>query len=276
MRKKYLVVGIMLMLFVVGLSGCTQQTNEEQQTGENQSPTVTISADPLTGYQPLEVSFDITADDQDGSVESFVIEFGDGTSSFEMNPTHTYSSVGTYTVVVTATDDKEAETSEDVIITVKNHAPSASASANIVSGTAPLEVNFTGFGNDSDGTIVTYYWDFDDGSSSDMQNPNHTFETVGIYTVTLTVTDNDEGMGTDIISINVVESSFSLNPIADTYVDPLDLPNDKSLLCMAELLPLFVVVYDLTRIPQQTSNVCVLFTHHSPPFIADSRASRVL
>lgn len=52
-----------------------------------------------------------------------------------------------------------------------------------------LTVTFTDSSSDSDGTIVNYSWDFDDGQSSTEQNPTHTYTNAGTYIVNLTVTD---------------------------------------------------------------------------------------
>jgi PKD repeat protein len=68
--------------------------------------------------------------------------------------------------------------------------PQAVASANPVSGTAPLNVSFTGSGStDSDGSIASYSWNFGDGTGSTAANPLHTYA-AGNYTATLTVTDS--------------------------------------------------------------------------------------
>ena len=84
---------IFLLVFTGILSGCT--SIEEQ----NNPPTLTIIAYPTFGYQPLNVSFQIEANDSDGFIQSYYIDFGDGTNSHDMNPDHTYhtyQTAGTY------------------------------------------------------------------------------------------------------------------------------------------------------------------------------------
>ncbi len=77
-----------------------------------------------------------------------------------------------------------------------NHPPKAVASADVIYGTSPLTVHFTGSGSsDADGNPLTYRWDFGDGSAiSTAANPTHAFSApAGVptgYTVTLTVTDS--------------------------------------------------------------------------------------
>ena len=89
-------------------------------------------------------------------------------------------------------DDKDTiEEPPEVEVTI---APTADFSASIVSGTAPLEVTFTDTSVDGSATISQWQWDFGDSNSSTEQNPVHTYDNEGTYSVTLTVTSSD---GTD-------------------------------------------------------------------------------
>ncbi|MCU0799599.1 MAG: PKD domain-containing protein [Candidatus Thermoplasmatota archaeon] len=85
----------------------------------------------------------------------------------------------------------------------ENIPPRAEAKADRTKGDAPLVVSFTGRGEDIDGTIVSYGWGFDDGSSSTDKDPVHTFMSPGSYQVLLTVTDNVGGIGKDEVNITV-------------------------------------------------------------------------
>ncbi|MCP4002154.1 MAG: PKD domain-containing protein, partial [Gammaproteobacteria bacterium] len=88
-----------------------------------------------------------------------------------------------------------------------------------VSGYAPLTLNF--YGNesyDTDGTIVSYEWNFDDGSNSSTNvTPTHTYYAPGNYMATLTVTDNDglTNSATVVITVN------NQAPIAVILADPI-------------------------------------------------------
>ncbi len=86
----------------------------------------------------------------------------------------------------------------------------ASASGAPLSGTAPLEVNFTG--SASGGTPpYSYSWDFGDGASSSSQNPAHTYAAAGTYPVSLTVTDSSSDSATDShLSVEVLAPGCSL------------------------------------------------------------------
>lgn len=106
----------------------------------------------------------------------------------------------------TTYDSPQEQISEFVFGETKNSAPFARISADITSGKKPLKIDFRGSGTDSDGKIVSYNWDFGDGSTSDGKNPSHTFEEEGIYTVGLIVTDNGGKTDKDTLTINVIRN----------------------------------------------------------------------
>ena len=70
-------------------------------------------------------------------------------------------------------------------------------------GAPPLKVQFTASVEEEEGGPWTYGWDFGDGAKSTEQNPVHTYDKVGEYTATLTVTDQKGNKGTDEIDIFV-------------------------------------------------------------------------
>jgi PKD repeat protein len=64
---------------------------------------------------------------------------------------------------------------------------------------------------DDEDNIVSYLWDFGDGTNSTMANPTHIYSAVGNYTVTLTVTDNHGDTDTDSTYANIVETNNQNN-----------------------------------------------------------------
>ncbi|MBM9513505.1 PKD domain-containing protein [Desulfogranum marinum] len=96
--------------------------------------------------------------------------------------------------------------------------PVASFTADPTSGEEPLDVNFDASWSYDDGSIVSYAWDFGDGTGSGI-TPSHTYNLPGIYNVTLTVTD-DDGF-TDTANQNItVGSSNMCNPYGEPSYDP--------------------------------------------------------
>ncbi len=153
------------------------------QSNSNQAPNASFTR----SINGLTVNFNDTSTD-DGTIVSRSWSFGDGSSSSQSNPSHTYSSGGSYTVNLTVTDNGGLtdSTSQTFSLTAPNVAPTASFNQSI----SNLTISFTSTSTDSDGTITAYAWNFGDGSTSSSINPSHTYSSSGSYTVSLTVTDN--------------------------------------------------------------------------------------
>ena len=95
----------------------------------------------------------------------------------------------------------------------ENKFPVASLSAVPLSGQTPLTVYFQGEGVDPEGESMTYQWDFDDGSTSDISDPSHVFTEPGLYNITLFVYDTKGAADYKSLSIWVWEKE----PIRMTY-----------------------------------------------------------
>jgi PKD repeat protein len=154
------------------------------------SPSLAVSAtaSPTGGAAPLAVSFTGTSSGGLGPI-NYVWTFGDGTpSSTAQNPGHTYTTAGTYTVTLNATDANRVSASA-APLTVTVVAPlSGSSASGPRAGDAPFTASFSGTA--VGGTPpYTYAWTFGDGAGSSAQNPSHTYTIAGTYTVNLTVTD---------------------------------------------------------------------------------------
>lgn len=84
----------------------------------------------------------------------------------------------------------------------ENLIPTISISSNTTEGIVPLSIMFTSQGSGGDG-VLTYFWDFGDGSSSNSQNIEHIYSTTRTFTSTATVTDEDGDTASDSITIKV-------------------------------------------------------------------------
>ncbi|WP_165750482.1 PKD domain-containing protein [Cellulophaga sp. Z1A5H] len=190
-------------------------------TDANQAPTAIATSDVTSGVASLDVQFtgDTSADPDTGDVLTYAWNFGDGSTATTTNPSHTFTTVGTYDVTLIVTDNgTPALSSSEATITITvnapaNQSPTAVASSDITSGEASLDVQFTGdTSSDPDtGDVLTYAWNFGDGTNATTANPSHTFTTVGIYTITLIVTDN----GTPALSSSEVSLTITVNAPAN-------------------------------------------------------------
>ncbi|MDD1729308.1 MAG: PKD domain-containing protein [Methanospirillum sp.] len=172
---------------------------------------VFFNASPRYGPVPLTAQFN------DNSIEfptSWYWQFGDGQNSTEQDPSHTYTTAGSYTVSLRATNNQTGGvgtwnkfiTVTDGVVPEPTPTPvpgeiTADFTATPVSGTAPVSVQFT---DQSTGNPVSWIWYFGDGSSSTLQNLSHSYGTSGTYSVTL-VAQNEKYQGSitksDIITI---------------------------------------------------------------------------
>lgn len=173
-----------------------------------QSPQAVVTAAPTSGLAPLPVAFNgAGSSDPDGSIASYLWNFGNGATSTEVNPTYTYSEAGNFTAILTVTDNAGLSNSASVLVSVTappNQAPTAAVSASTTSGVAPLPVVFSSAGSvDPDGSIAAYLWNFGDGTTSSAAAPTKTYATAGNYNATLTVTDNRGATATASIGIAV-------------------------------------------------------------------------
>ncbi|MBN1998820.1 PKD domain-containing protein [candidate division KSB1 bacterium] len=141
----------------------------------------------------LEVSFTDNSTDADGQVVNWLWDFGDNSSSDLQNPVHTFSDTGTYVVTLTVTDDDGDTDSVVKPVIVTNIPANLNPTADFSFTTTALTAGFVDKSTDSDGSIVTWHWDFGDGGTSHLQHPSHTYTSAGTYNVTLTVTDDDGG-----------------------------------------------------------------------------------
>ena len=102
-----------------------------------------------------------------------------------------------------------------------NQAPVATFTATPPTGTAPLSVFFDATGSsDPDGIIVSYAWDFGDGSTGTGDTTSYIFTTAGTYDVRLIVTDDSSATDTFMVSVVVSEGQGNLAPVAQFIANP--------------------------------------------------------
>ena len=172
-------------LTVTGPGGSNTKTMEGYIQVTSAAPVANFTAVPRSGKIPLVVQFTGTST---GNITSRLWNFGDGTTSTERNPSHTYQKAGSYTVSLTVTGPGGSGSDTKTVvgfIQVTSVAPVANFTGTPRSGNSPLAVQFTGT---STGTITTRLWNFGDGTTSTERSPSHTYQKIGSYTVSLTVT----------------------------------------------------------------------------------------
>lgn len=146
-----------------------------------------------------------TSYDPDGSITSYLWEFGDGATSTTSFSTHAYNVPGSYTATLTVYDACGVSNSDSVPVVITSPGNSCTGNSAPVAGAGPDRnaltnevISFNGAGStDIDGNIETFQWNFGDGSSGSGAMVGHSYSTAGQYTVTLTVTDECGAFSTD-------------------------------------------------------------------------------
>jgi gliding motility-associated-like protein len=151
------------------------------------SPTVSLIGD--TACNGEEFYFTGNASVSPGNIQRYEWDFGDGGTSTQQNPVHTYTSSGTYNVRLRAITDMGCDATVNI--------PGAALSlvrpkANFVSnylGSRGFETDYTFTDRSTGGD--QWLWDLGDGNTSTDQNPKHTYNDTGRMRVTQYVTNSD-------------------------------------------------------------------------------------
>ena len=175
--------------------------------GSNRPPVAVISATPDAGDPPLEVAFSgSSSSDLGGSIVSYAWDLGDGTTAAGVDVVHTYTTKGVYTATLTVTDNQGAtgSTTRQIQVGPPNQAPVAVASVSSAAGKVGQSFGFLSTGSaDADGSIVSYSWDFGDGSTGTGDSPSHAYTAPGLYTAVLTVADDSGAVASDAVTVVV-------------------------------------------------------------------------
>ncbi|MBU1049857.1 PKD domain-containing protein [Candidatus Bipolaricaulota bacterium] len=177
--------------------------------GINASPTAAFTYSPSSPTAGSTVSFNASAStDPDGSIVLYQWDFtGDGVADATGITQARSFSAGTYAVRLTVTDNNGATGTQVQYVVVSataNQSPNAAFTVSPSSG-APgtwFTLNASG-SSDSDGSITSYVWNFGDGNTGSGVTAYKNYANAGVYTVQLTVTDDDGATGTTTRSVSV-------------------------------------------------------------------------
>ncbi|MFK7981013.1 MAG: PKD domain-containing protein [Saprospiraceae bacterium] len=181
------------------------------------TPTLTIAQDPEIGCAPANIVLTNTTEIPDGiDLISTNWTFPDGTGASGISTEKDYAVAGQYAVnvqiVTSSTNCNAAADFTDFITVVRSPVAAFSTSPSPTACTGPHTVTFF---NETQGTDLTYLWNFDNGNlSSEVNPPNQTYED-GSYDVSLTVTNEEGCFNTFVqkISVGLPIADFA---IADT------------------------------------------------------------
>lgn len=158
------------------------------------TPVASFTYTPSSGTAPLSVSF---TDTSSNTPTSWSWDFGDGNTSTLQNPTHSFTTAGSSTVSLTASNAAGSSSPATHSVTVTSMV--ASFNSNPKGFYSGQTVKFYDTSTSTGEVITSWSWDFGDGNTSALQNPTHTYATSlsnTSYTVALTVTGSNSGTNT--------------------------------------------------------------------------------
>ncbi|MCB9192219.1 MAG: PKD domain-containing protein [Flavobacteriales bacterium] len=167
----------------------------DQGCGDTITQTIVLHDNPVPGFEiphicQLEpMQFTDTASIQEGSIVSWNYTFGDGNSSADQHPFHTYLTDGSVDITQTVTSDFGCETSVTVPAIVD-----PKPGADFVTQNECLNdlMTFADASTIASGSVVSWEWDFGDSNTDVAQNTSNLYSTAGNYTVELMV-ESDNG-----------------------------------------------------------------------------------
>ena len=179
--------------------------------GPDVNPDANFTAGTCTANAPCTFTDASTDPQGNATITARKWDFGDGSVPLEgnvTNPSHTFAEVKSYNVTLTVTDaEGNTDVQTNAVAVGAPVSPPPTAAFTVPACTINVACLFSDQSTPrSGGSIASWNWNFGDNistSTSIDQNPSHTYQTVGIYQVTLTVTDDQGVTGTTTQSVTV-------------------------------------------------------------------------
>jgi PKD repeat protein len=193
----------------------------------NGPPVVSFDFTPTSPLIGEQVWFDQVVSDPDGDSVTLAWNFGDGGTATGGNPRHTYTTDGTRTVTLKATDEHGLFTTETRELTVRD--PAGPTAAFTVAPAVPLvgeAVTFVSTSVPSAGQSLTAVWDLDNDGEFDDNPAGWSFGTPGIHPVSLRVTQTNGNAAATELSVRVnapPTPGFVWSPLGPVAGQPIDL-----------------------------------------------------
>ncbi len=158
-----------------------------------------VTPNATEGLAPFTVNFAAQVSITGSPSEAqFLWDFGDGETSVDQNPVHTFKQEGTYTVTTTVKDRFHPNVTDRLTTEIEVRMPKIRITGSVkpASGKAPLTVNCE-VAASKEGTanpILKYSWDFGDGTRAEGSVQSYTYKKAGIYSIVVTVLDENLGI----------------------------------------------------------------------------------
>ena len=210
--RKALVIAILILI-----PGCLDTTPEELKGIEILSPTEVIEGD--------QAEFRAHGVKPNGG--KYLWDFGDELGGSGEIVNHVYIDEGQYTITLTVIDGQGSigVAKSQINILHRNEAPVASLASTYGGQGQTIKVNSIAFfdggsSSDPDGDVLSFEWNFGDGTTGEGIRPNHFYESVGNFTVTLVVSDNGNLSSTAQTWLMVIIRTYSISFSEQTVTVP--------------------------------------------------------
>ena len=206
--------GLYSITLVACNDGCCDTTTLAQNTRVREPIADFTMDEPIGCAIPHTVQFT----DASFSPSTWFWDFGDGNTSTQQNPSHTYFQIGTYTVLLSVQDNATGCT-DTFSSQVNIDTARTNFAAFPLSGCTPLMVQFA----DNSRNPISWSWDFGNGGTSSVRNPNYTYTDSGSYTISL-VTEVQNGCKDTLTRtsyINAVEPDIQISASVQSGCVPL-------------------------------------------------------
>jgi PKD repeat protein len=198
MRSIHLMAATTVILLLATACG-----GDDGGVGPNSDPVADFTPGTCTAGATCTFTDKSTDPDGNNTITSRSWDFGDGTTSQEVNPNHEFARAGTYDVKLTVTDNGGKTNTKTTQVTVTAVGPTASFTYECDGPACTFTNTSTPAGS------FTSNWVFGDDGTSQETNPVHTFEITETttFTVTLTATNPQGGIGTTTQSVTVTPAA---------------------------------------------------------------------
>ena len=210
--RKALVIAILILI-----PGCLDTTPEELKGIEILSPTEVIEGD--------QAEFRAHGVKPNGG--KYLWDFGDELGGSGEIVNHVYIDEGQYTITLTVIDGQGSigVAKSQINILHRNEVPVASLASTYGGQGQTIKVNSLAFfdggsSSDPDGDVLSFEWNFGDGTTGEGIRPNHFYESVGNFTVTLVVSDNGNLSSTAQTWLMVIIRTYSISFSEQTVTVP--------------------------------------------------------
>jgi PKD repeat protein len=195
----------------------------------NVKPSADFSITPASGDVTTIFEFSPSVSDTDGEIIDYIWDFGDGSTSTQAKAKHQYEASGTYSVSLLVKDDDGAKS--DIIkkeITISNLPPIAVSKCSTLVAFVGENIEFDATeSHDIDGRIISFKWDFGDGTIAYGELVFHAYQNIGSYIVTLTISDDSSQESNEQLEIKIKHSDLVNDFDNDGLIDELDLDDDN-------------------------------------------------